>query len=50
MKSYLSEDGDGEEPEITSEDNEPPHVYDEPEPVDVDENTTTEGATEETVD
>ena len=27
MKSFLAEDG--EEPELTSEDNEPPHVYDE---------------------
>lgn len=48
MKSYLSEDDNGEEPELTSEDNEPPHVYDEPEPVD--EDTTTEVTTEETVD
>lgn len=32
MKSYLAEDGD-DEPEVTSEDNEPPHVYDEAEPV-----------------
>ncbi|CAD8155254.1 unnamed protein product [Paramecium octaurelia] len=32
LKSYLADDG--EEPEVTSEDNEPPHVYDEPEAVD----------------
>ncbi|CAK75893.1 unnamed protein product (macronuclear) [Paramecium tetraurelia] len=32
LKSFLADDG--EEPEVTSEDNEPPHVYDEPEAVD----------------
>ncbi|CAK75539.1 unnamed protein product (macronuclear) [Paramecium tetraurelia] len=43
LKSFLAEDG--EEPEVTSEDNEPPHVYDEPEAVD-----STEDVSENQVD
>jgi hypothetical protein len=36
LKSYLAEDVDGEEPEVTNEDNEPPHVYEDAEPIEDD--------------